>query len=401
MKTNLFSALILIAHASVLVAAPPEEKPIRFFLNSRLRAEAAESSSDIDGSSAVFSLRNRFGFEAKTSWLGFLAEAEHTWILSHTDDYSPFPAGLRTTISDPDSFDLNRLQLTLGGKDNPGQVTVGRQMIAYDDQRFIGSVGWRQNDQTFDAASFQYRPYESLTFDYAYIDQVNRIFGNNAPRIDLERWYSDSHLFHAEWKPNTQHTLVGFLQLLDFKNARRFSSDTIGLEWRGTTDNNFFEWKPSWLVTAAYQEDASNNPNDIATEYLRVRLDLARKGWKLSTGYEHLGSDGGREAFQFPLGTNHAFNGHADAFLTTPVNGLRDLHAILETPADPLGCIHRLALHHFQSDYASQSLGTEIDWTIRRPFGESAYALLTAAWLEGNGPQADIHRISAELGWTY
>jgi hypothetical protein len=30
-------------------------------------------------------------------------------------------------------------------------LTLGRQRINLDDQRFVGSVGWRQNEQTFDA----------------------------------------------------------------------------------------------------------------------------------------------------------------------------------------------------------------------------------------------------------
>jgi hypothetical protein len=274
-------------------------------------------------------------------------------------------------------------------------------MIAYDDQRFVGSVGWRQNDQTFDAASIQYRPIDSLTLDYSYLDQVNRIFGNNAPLAALERWHSESHLFHAEWKPAAGHTLTGFLHLLDFENAPRFSSDTLGLEWRGTAGAELAGWKPSWILTAAHQKDGSNNPIDYDAQYLRLRIDLARQGWKLSAGYEHLGSDDGREAFQFPLGTNHAFNGYADAFLTTPVNGLRDLHAIVESPADPIGCTHRLALHHFQTDHASESLGWEIDWSVRRPIGKSAHAMLVAAWLEGSGSQPDVRRISAELGWTF
>ena len=398
MKTK---ALLLLTAASLQAGTAPEEKPVRFFLNSRLRAEAAESAADIDGSSAVLSLRNRFGVELTAPWISFLAEGEHTWILSNTSDYSPFPGGTRSTIGDPDSLDLNRLQVTLGGKDNPARMTLGRQMIAYDDQRFVGSVGWRQNDQTFDAASIQYRPIDSLTLDYAYLDQVNRIFGNNAPLAALERWHSESHLFHAEWKPATGHTLTGFLHLLDFDNAPRFSSDTLGLEWRGTADADIVGWKPSWIITAAHQQDATNNPNDYAAQYLRARLDLARSGWKISTGYEHLGSDDGREAFQFPLGTNHAFNGYADAFLTTPVNGLRDLHAFLETPPDPYGCTHRIALHHFESDNTSQSLGNEIDWSVRRPFGKSVYAQFVAAWLEGDGPQPDVRRVSLELDWIF
>ncbi len=51
-------------------------------------------------------------------------------------------------INDPDGTELNRLQLTW----TPNamiQATIGRQRILIDDQRFIGNVGWRQDEQTF------------------------------------------------------------------------------------------------------------------------------------------------------------------------------------------------------------------------------------------------------------
>ena len=36
---------------------------------------------------------------------------------------------------------------------------IGRQNIVLDNARFIGNVGWRLNEQTFDALSFKYTWY--------------------------------------------------------------------------------------------------------------------------------------------------------------------------------------------------------------------------------------------------
>ena len=56
-----------------------------------------------------------------------------------------------TLINDPDEVELNRAQLSYAlNKDL--SATIGRQRILIDDQRFIGNVGWRQNEQTFDSA---------------------------------------------------------------------------------------------------------------------------------------------------------------------------------------------------------------------------------------------------------
>src|SRR6202008_2628169 len=53
-------------------------------------------------------------------------------------------------VDDPPTTELERLQLTWKPVD-AFSVTGGRQRILIDDQRFIGDVGWRQDDQTFDA----------------------------------------------------------------------------------------------------------------------------------------------------------------------------------------------------------------------------------------------------------
>jgi hypothetical protein len=69
--------------------------------------------------------------------------------------YSAFPYAVAAnnqyrpalaTIADPQTLGLNRLQVQYATK--ALTVTLGRQRINLDDQRFVGSVGWRQNEQT-------------------------------------------------------------------------------------------------------------------------------------------------------------------------------------------------------------------------------------------------------------
>ena len=42
-----------------------------------------------------------------------------------------------------------------GWTDLDATLIFGRQRIKLDDDRFIGNVGWRQNEQTFDALTFK------------------------------------------------------------------------------------------------------------------------------------------------------------------------------------------------------------------------------------------------------
>ena len=74
------------------------------------------------------------------------------------NDYNAFPFAIASAqrrpgysvVADPMTIGLNRLQVQY--KSKPLTVTLGRQRINLDDQRFVGNAGWRQNEQTFDAA---------------------------------------------------------------------------------------------------------------------------------------------------------------------------------------------------------------------------------------------------------
>src|SRR3546814_5565634 len=67
----------------------------------------------------------------------------------------------------PENIELNRIQLQYMGI--AGTVlTVGRQRINLDDQRFVGSVGWRDNEQTFDVVRIENSSIRNLKIDLTY-----------------------------------------------------------------------------------------------------------------------------------------------------------------------------------------------------------------------------------------
>ena len=80
-------------------------------------------------------------------------------------------------VADPEAYEINRFQLT--NTSLPGTtLTLGRQRIVLDDQRFVGAVGWRQNEQTFDALRMVNRSVANLVLDATYLNRVNRVFGD-------------------------------------------------------------------------------------------------------------------------------------------------------------------------------------------------------------------------------
>lgn len=83
-------------------------------------------------------------------------------------------------IADPQGTHIN--QALLRFQRPQFELGLGRQRINLGNQRFVGGVAWRQNEQTFDGVSMQVSPRQGLDLRYAWLGQVNTIFGRWCPR---------------------------------------------------------------------------------------------------------------------------------------------------------------------------------------------------------------------------
>ncbi len=323
------------------------------------------------------------------------------WVLTDTGDYRPGPGfgpADHAIIADPDNFQLNRLQFSYLAEPIDTRITVGRQKLTRADQRFIGAVGWRQNDQTFDAAVLENNSIENVSFSYAYVNQVNRIFGTNAPNSALERWEGDSHLIDLSYSGIEGHELRAFAYLLDFDNSAANSVNTYGLELKGAYDLSGSS-ELNYLLTGAVQVDAKDNPMDYREYYFRGQLGVTNPIGHCGVGVEVMTSDGAGGRFRFPLGTNHKFNGFADAFLTTPADGLIDVYAWVGTEA--IGLKHVVTAHDYRTEHSSTDLGWEIDYVASRKISDNVSLLFKGAWLDGKGRQADVTRATVEMNYSF
>ena len=86
---------------------------------------------------------------------------------------------------------------------------------------------------------------------------------------------------------------------------------------------------------------------------------------------------GGVQAFQTPLGTNHAFQGFADRFLITPGDGIRDIFATLNMKA--FGTQFSTSYHLFSSDRDDYRYGAEWDFLVERVIAKRFLAGLKVA----------------------
>src|SRR5690606_21803263 len=108
-------------------------------------------------------------------------------------------------------------------------ITVGRQRIIHGNARFVGNVGWRQNEQTFDGVRAEIG-LARTKLDLGYANQVNRVFGPDSP---VGKWEGDLVLARASHTFEWGDAAV-FAYRLELDDAPAMSSDTYGLELAGT-----------------------------------------------------------------------------------------------------------------------------------------------------------------------
>lgn len=328
----------------------------KLILDMRGRYEGVEQAGFATDAEA-FTLRTRLGWET-ASWNGVKALVEFEDVRSlGADRYNdgvppgePYPA-----IVDPEVTELNRAQLTWTPS-KTFSATLGRQRINFDDQRFIGAVGWRQDEQTFDAARADVA-FGKLKVAVAYVDQVNRIF---AEALDFQ---SESWLVNASYPVSDLFTPSAFVYALDFKNAPASSTLTTGARVAGKTKSGAIAF--TWAGSYATQSDYGSNTGSFDLDYYAAELAAGIGPVTIKGAYESLGGDGVR-GFATPLATMHAFQGWADVFLNTPAVGIEDANLSVAYKAPlKLAYVSNVVLtaryHDFQAELTGADLGSEVN----------------------------------------
>lgn len=309
-------------------------------------------------------------------------------------------------VADPDVAEVNEFWLSWIGLPQTS-VKLGRQKINIDNQRFVGTVDWRQNDQTFDAFQLTNTSIDNLNLMYSYVRNVNRIQGDDHPLGDLD---SQIHITHASYKFADWLKLTGYGYWFDFDRLAVRSSRTFGARATGALPLND-QWNVSYEAEAATQDDYGNNTANYDENYYHIAPSVSGHGFTFTAGYEVLEGNG-TNAFQTPLATLHKFNGWADAFLNTPNAGLEDAYvsasykiAGTDSPLD--GTKFTAVYHNFDSnDGGGGDFGDELDLSIGKSFAlpdagqpfKAVNFLLKYADYDGNNGVADREKIWFQLG---
>ncbi|MBZ2187788.1 alginate export family protein [Alcanivorax sp. JB21] len=366
-------------------------------LGVRYRYEQVRQPDLFDKNAHANTLRSRLSYQSG-NWQGLQLRVEMDHVGYLTEQRFNSTRNGRTdfpVVADPKGADLNQFALDYRFNDTAG-ATLGRQRINLDNQRFIGGVGWRQNEQTFDAASLDMAVPGGVKLRYVWIDQVRRIFGpeQGGPPAAFD---SDSHLLHLSGAIGGV-TLSGYAYALDLDEAPALSSLTTGLRVSG---------RPAWQslsfpITLEYarQRDYADNPVDFGADYLLTEVGVASNGYGLTLGRESLGADADAGvALQTPLATMHAFQGFTDIFLTTPADGVVDQYVRVSGPAGPVSLA--LTSHWFDADRGDDRYGREINVSAGWQARPWLHLLLKAADYQARDLAADTRKLWAQATLTF
>ncbi len=379
---TLLSAPVHLVHANALEQAFSEGKAS---INARYRYETAKDSNTATEDATASTLRTRLGFTTSDKY-ALSAHMDFEHITSIGDiEFNSLANGQTqySIIADEPADELNQAYLKYKFSDS---VTVigGRQRIILDNARFIGNVGWRQNEQTFDALRISITPSKDLSIDLANIQQANTITAGTAEM--------STNLLNIGYSGIPGGKLSAYAYMLDYDAPSANSTSTIGLRYKGASD------KLLYTLEYATQSDYGDNPGSFDADYLFGELGYKiSKGNKVFVGMETLGSDNGAKGFDTKLATKHAFNGWADMFLKdTPADGLQDLYLKAVTK---IGGVKLVGLYHdYSADFGSVDYGSELNLVAIKPLSKSIKALVKYAdYDHGTSGKPDAKKVWFQL----
>ncbi|MGR9116237.1 MAG: alginate export family protein [Gammaproteobacteria bacterium] len=351
-------------------------------LDLNYRYEHADTENTPPQAANANTFRLRLGYLSPVFY-GIQGFVEYENLYAAQNDYNGVTSGDSSyhIIADPaDKHELNQLWLSFNGIPDT-LIKGGRQRIKLDDDRFIGNVGWRQMEQTFDSVMVTNTSVDNLTVKAGYIGRVRTI---TSLTDNMETPFVNVNYNFGEYGNITSYGY--WLHYID--DAKNFgkSSQTYGVRLLGSPKLNDTV-TVHYTAEYSYQADYQNNPAGYAVDRYNLMAGVTAFGITAKGAMEQLDGNG-VSAFQTPLGTNHAFQGWADRFLVTPADGIRDVNFTMAGAVAGTNLV--FVYHNFKDDTGTIDYGDEYDFLVTHKFGKHYALLAKYAFYDGddNAPGA-------------
>jgi Alginate export len=337
----------------------------------------------------AFTSRLRAGLLSPTFY-GFQGYAEYEGNLAMVEDFNSTRNGYGkySTIADPQQSELNQLWLSYNGIPDT-IIKLGRQRIKLDDDRFIGNVGWRQMETTYDSVLLTHNNQQlfGLVVNAGYIGNVQTFTGTTE---NIE-----APFLNVNYKMGDYGNVIGYGYWLDYTETENFekSSQTYGL--RATccvkpldsikiSDHFGLAYTAEW----SYQSDYGHGKTPYEAHRFNVMGGFSAYNVMFQGAIEQLNGYGANKHFDTPLGTNHAFQGWADLFLVTPNNGIRDVFGTVMVPFQRGDLVATVTYHSYSDDTGQLDYGDEWNFQLVQKFGKHYSLLAKYAYYNGGADAA-------------
>jgi hypothetical protein len=324
-------------------------------VTARTKLKVSGNLFDVDGLNAsvgVISVNN-FGYHSYNAKDGN----------NYTDGTKPY-----AVVLDPQKAMISNAEITY--KTGDTLLHAGRGQVNLDNQRFIGTVGWRQLERSYDSVFVANNSIKNLSVLAAWVYGLQGVgsIPNNKGPLGEHTYDTNTVLLHAAY------TVAPALKVTAYDYMIASFADTYGIALTGNVKLDVA--KLNYRAEYAHQTDASMKIHDVSrkanADYYNLDLGANFSGILAGVNYEVLsGTDMNSNAhrtFSTPLATLHKFNGWADQFLATPKGGLVDMNVRLGYKAKDIGKF-LVVYHTFTTDKnmlnanggATDDLGSEID----------------------------------------
>ncbi len=330
-------------------------------------------------------LKSRIGFRSlELGNAGFFLEFDDVSYLGD-DEFNNTRNGKSELplVADPDGSHVNQAYVDF--RNDRGHVRLGRQRINLGEQRFVGGVAWRQNEQTMDALTVVSEAFPGVDLHYSYVLGVSRIFGPENG-IPSDYYDSNSHLLHADIDLAIGGTLSLYYHAIDLENAAALSNRTLGARFARILQGE--RWNFPLHLEYARQHDHGDNPIPYEAGHLLLEAGVDTGEFRLLAGHAAFDGELGKPGMMFrtPLATLHKFQGWTDRFLTIPGPGVEDTYLTLT------GRGLTLSWHDFRASAGSARYGREWDVSWRYVINDNYSLLLKYATYDPETHASDVDK---------
>ncbi len=262
----------------------------------------------------------------------------------YTDGTLPY-----SVVKDPQDAMISNAEINYTV--NNTTLHAGRGQVNLDNQRFIGTVGWRQLERSYDSLFVANNSIKNLSVLAAWVYGYAGV--TNTTTVD-----TNTVLLHAAY------TIMPELKVTAYDYMIANTHDTYGIALTGKI--NAGPAKLNYRAEYAGQGDATmEKGTQVAgvtgkadADYYNFDLGANINGILAGVNYEVFsGANGTETNFTTPLATGHKFNGWADV-ASSANGGLIDTNVRLGYKAPGFGKL--LAVYHdFKADVATAAIGDD------------------------------------------